>query len=53
MHAAADTMSHAYGGEYRNLARPEATNSIAWVEAFVRGSVPPATPVADGCTAGN
>jgi hypothetical protein len=53
MNVAADTMSYAYGGEYRNLVRPKATNPIAWVEAFVRGSVPPATPVADGCTAEN
>jgi hypothetical protein len=46
MHPAADTMSYAYGREYRSLLRAKVGNPVAWVEALVRGSVPPVKPVA-------
>jgi len=46
MHPAADTMSYAYGKEYRSLLRATPANPVAWVEALVRGSVPPVKPVA-------
>jgi pimeloyl-ACP methyl ester carboxylesterase len=46
MHPAADTMSYAYGREYRSLLRTKVGNPVAWVEALVRGSVPPVKPVA-------
>ena len=46
MHVAADTVSHAYGANFKSLLRPRPTNAVAWADALVRGSVPPATPVA-------
>jgi pimeloyl-ACP methyl ester carboxylesterase len=46
MHAAADTVAHAYGTGWKGLLRPVPANSSAWVEALVRGSVAPVKPVA-------
>jgi pimeloyl-ACP methyl ester carboxylesterase len=46
MHPAADTLSHVYGSAYRSLLRAKPGNPAAWVEALVRGSVPPVKPVA-------
>jgi len=39
-------VSHAYGANFKSLLRPRPTNAVAWADALVRGSVPPATPVA-------
>jgi hypothetical protein len=46
MHAAADTMSFAYGASFPQLLRPNPANAPAWVAALVEGSVPDAKPVA-------
>jgi pimeloyl-ACP methyl ester carboxylesterase len=46
MHAAADTLAHAYGAGFKSLVRPNSVNSSAWVEALIRGSVMPVKPVA-------
>jgi len=46
MHVLADTFSYAYGDNYKSLIKPEPTNSIAWIKAFVDGSVKPVKPVA-------
>jgi pimeloyl-ACP methyl ester carboxylesterase len=46
MHAAADTLAHAYGTGFKRLARPTVQNASAWLDAFIRGSVLPVKPVA-------
>lgn len=46
MHVLADTFSYAYGDNYKYLLKPEPSNSLAWVKAFVDGSVKPVKPVA-------
>ena len=46
MHVLADTFSYAYGDNYKTLLKPEASNSLAWVKAFVDGSVNPVKPTA-------
>lgn len=46
MHVLADTFSYAYGDNYKTLLKPEASNSLAWVKAFVDGSVKPVKPTA-------
>ena len=46
MHVLADTFSFAYGDNYKTLLKPEPSNSLAWVKAFVNGSVKPVKPTA-------
>jgi pimeloyl-ACP methyl ester carboxylesterase len=46
MHVLSDTMSYAYGANYRALLRDAPANAQAWAQAFVAGSVPPVRPVA-------
>ena len=46
VHVMADTFNYAYGDSYKSLLKPTATNSLAWVKAFVDGSVKPVKPVA-------
>ncbi|MBU3589544.1 lipase family protein [Polynucleobacter sp. 80A-SIGWE] len=46
IHALADTFNYAYGDSYKSLLKPEPSNSLAWVKAFVNGSVKPVKPVA-------
>jgi pimeloyl-ACP methyl ester carboxylesterase len=46
MHAAADTLAHAYGAGFKSLVRPTSVNPSAWVDALIRGSVMPVKPVA-------
>jgi pimeloyl-ACP methyl ester carboxylesterase len=46
MHVAADTISYAYGSQYRTILRDRPVNSVEWVKAFVDGSVLPVKPVA-------
>ncbi|MBU3539807.1 lipase family protein [Polynucleobacter sp. UB-Tiil-W10] len=46
VHVMADTFNYAYGESYKSLLKPTATNSMAWVKAFVDGSVKPVKPVA-------
>ena len=46
MHVLADTFSYAYGDNYKTLLKPEPSNSLAWVKAFVNGSVNPVKPTA-------
>ncbi|OZA75730.1 lipase family protein, partial [Polynucleobacter sp. 39-46-10] len=46
MHVLADTFSYAYGDNYKTLLKPEPSNSLAWVKAFVNGSVKPVKPTA-------
>lgn len=46
MHVLADTFSYAYGDNYKTLLKPEPSNSLAWVKAFVDGSVKPVKPTA-------
>ena len=46
MHVLADTFSYAYGEQYKSLLKPEPSNSLAWVKAFVDGSVKPVKPIA-------
>ncbi|QWE26384.1 lipase family protein [Polynucleobacter sp. AP-Ainpum-60-G11] len=46
MHVLADTFSYAYGDNYKTLLKSEPSNSLAWVKAFVDGSVKPVKPTA-------
>lgn len=46
IHVLADTFNYAYGDQYKSLLKPEAGNALAWVKAFVDGSVKPVRPVA-------
>jgi pimeloyl-ACP methyl ester carboxylesterase len=46
VHAAADTMNYTFGVDYKALVRPASKNSLAWADAFIRGSVAPVKPVA-------
>jgi pimeloyl-ACP methyl ester carboxylesterase len=46
LHASADTLNYAYGAGYKNLLKPQAQNTLAWAQAFVKGSVTPVKPVA-------
>jgi pimeloyl-ACP methyl ester carboxylesterase len=46
IHVLADTFNYAYGDSYKSLLKPEPSNSLAWVKAFVGGSVKPVAPVA-------
>ena len=46
VHAAADTIVFSYGKDFARLLKPEPTNTLAWVQAFIKSSVPPVNPVA-------
>lgn len=46
MHAGSDTISFNYGTGYKALLRAQPTNTLAWVQAIVDGSVPPVKSVA-------
>jgi len=46
VHVMADSFNFAYGDQYKSLLKPQTTNSLAWVKAFVEGSVKPVKPVA-------
>jgi len=46
IHVLADSFNYAYGDQYKSLIKPQPSNSVAWVKAFVEGSVKPVKPVA-------
>lgn len=46
VHVMADSFNYAYGEKYKSLVNPQASNSSAWIKAFVDGSVKPVKPVA-------
>ncbi len=46
VHVMSDAFNFAYGDQYKSLLKPQTTNSLAWVKAFVEGSVKPVKPVA-------
>ena len=46
VHVMADSFSFVYGDQYKTLLRPQASNSLAWIKAFIEGSVKPVKPVA-------
>jgi len=46
VHVMADSFSYAYGNNYKSLIKPQPNNSVAWLKAFVEGSVKPVKPVA-------
>ena len=46
MHVLADTLNYAYGNQYKDLLKSAPSNSLAWVKAFIDGSVAPVKPVA-------
>ena len=46
MHVMTDTYSFAYGDQYKSLIKSEPSNALAWVKAFVDGSVKPVVPTA-------
>lgn len=46
IHVASDTINYNYGAQYKSLIKPEPSNSLAWIKAYVAGSVLPVKPVA-------
>ena len=46
VHVMADTFNYIYGDNYKSLLKSQASNSAAWLNAFVDGSVKPVKPVA-------
>ncbi len=46
LHAAVDTLNYNYGAGFKNLLKPQAQNTLAWAQAFLKGSVNPVKPVA-------
>ena len=46
VHVMADSFNYAYGDTYKSLLKPQASNTLAWIQAFVDGSVKPVKPVA-------
>jgi pimeloyl-ACP methyl ester carboxylesterase len=46
VHVMADSFNYAYGDQYKSLLKPSASNSLAWVNGFIDGSVKPVKPVA-------
>jgi hypothetical protein len=46
VHVMADSFNFAYGDQYKSLLKPQTSNSLAWIKAFVEGSVKPVKPVA-------
>lgn len=46
MHVASDTLNYAYANSYKSLLKDKPSNTLAWAQAFVRGSIPPVKPVA-------
>lgn len=46
VHVMADAFNYAYGDNYKSLIKPQASNSLAWINTFVDGSVKPVKPVA-------
>lgn len=46
VHVMADSFNYAYGDNYKSLLKPQASNTLAWIQAFVDGSVKPVKPVA-------
>jgi pimeloyl-ACP methyl ester carboxylesterase len=46
VHVMADSFNYAYGDKYKSLLKPQAGNTLAWIKAFVDGSVKPVKPVA-------
>lgn len=46
MHPSSDTLSYAYGNNYRTLMKPQVSNGLAWAHAMIAGSVPNAKPIA-------
>ncbi|KNC92596.1 alpha/beta fold hydrolase [Trabulsiella odontotermitis] len=46
VHVASDTLNYAYGEQFASLINPKPTNTKAWVDAILAGSVPDTKPVA-------
>lgn len=46
MHAASDTLNFNYGDQYKSFLRSDIKNALAWVDAHIKGSVNPVTPLA-------
>ena len=44
VHVMADTFNYAYGDRYQSLVKPEPSNSLAWIKAFIDDSVKPVKP---------
>jgi pimeloyl-ACP methyl ester carboxylesterase len=46
MHAVADTLNFNFSSQYKTLLKDQASNSLEWTKAMVKGSVNPVKPVA-------
>ena len=46
VHVMADSFNYAYGDSYKSLIKPQPSNSLAWIKAYVAASVPPVKPIA-------
>lgn len=46
MHVGSDTLNYLYSSNFKSLVRTSPTNTLAWAEAMLKGSVPPVKPYA-------
>ncbi|WP_096673105.1 lipase family protein [Polynucleobacter meluiroseus] len=46
VHAAADTLVFNYGKEFTKLLKAQPDNTLPWIQAIIKGSIPPVKPVA-------
>lgn len=46
MHVGSDTLNYYYSSNFMKLVNPKPTNTLAWAEAMVKGSVAPVKPAA-------
>lgn len=46
MHVASDTFGFLYGSNFKSLLKPKPTNTMAWANALLQGSVPLVKPIA-------
>jgi len=46
MHVGSDTLNYLYSSNFKSLVKTSPTNTLAWAEAMLKGSVPPVKPFA-------
>lgn len=45
MHPFADTLNFNFGTQYKSLLKEQSTNTLAWINALIKGSVNPVKPI--------
>lgn len=46
MHVGSDTLNYLYNSNFKTLVKTNPSNTLAWAEAMLKGSVPPVKPIA-------